>query len=163
LSEPLMVVVPPVLEADEIAGKFWRLFAPVSPSPASLAVTPAVPRSIPSLVFEKIAFPRTAFPVPDWTKAPAPPLNATTLPAAAARRVPAVERAGRVRADVVPGHDDAGAARRVDPAAAVAADQVPFQVVGHAVAVGADAGVGRVGGHVDAALAVGKRGRAGRV
>ena len=33
-------------------GKFCKLFAPESPSPESLAVTPLVPRSIASPVFE---------------------------------------------------------------------------------------------------------------
>lgn len=41
-----------VVEAEVKTGKFCRLFAPVSASHASLAVTPLSPRSIPNPVFE---------------------------------------------------------------------------------------------------------------
>ena len=51
------------ITADVSTGKFCRLLAPVSPSPASLVVTPSFLRSIPRPVFEKIEFPRIALPV----------------------------------------------------------------------------------------------------
>ena len=46
----------PPVTADR-TGKFCRLFAPVSPSPASLGVTPLPSRSMPSRPLEKIEFP----------------------------------------------------------------------------------------------------------
>src|SRR4029078_3186789 len=61
-------------------GEFWRLLGPVSPSPASFAVTPSLPRSIASPVFSKIALPLTvvfvALPV---TATPAPPFDEIVL------------------------------------------------------------------------------------
>ncbi len=47
----------------ESVGKFWRLFAPVSPSPASLGVTPPPTRSMPRSVFSKIVLGLLALPV----------------------------------------------------------------------------------------------------
>jgi hypothetical protein len=58
---PWIVVLPPPETTDVITGKFWRSFAPVSPSPASLAVTPLLPRSIPSPPLEKIELPEIWF------------------------------------------------------------------------------------------------------
>ena len=48
LSCPSTEIVPSEANASVITGKFWRLFSPVSPSPASFAVTPLGSRSIPS-------------------------------------------------------------------------------------------------------------------
>ena len=49
LSVLATAVAPPVVLAAEMTGKFCKLFGPVSASPASLAVTPSVPRSMPSI------------------------------------------------------------------------------------------------------------------
>src|SRR3972149_10854740 len=74
-----MIVLPPLAEVK--MGKFWRLLAPVSPSPASLGVTPSPPRSIPQPALENMEFDRMAFPVPEVTNTPRSPLKAMVLPA----------------------------------------------------------------------------------
>src|SRR5215210_3524386 len=50
LRAPVMVVGPPeAVTAEEMPGKFWRVFASVSGSSGSLGVTPsAIPRSMPN-------------------------------------------------------------------------------------------------------------------
>ena len=56
-NEPTMVTwVLDTTWAEVSTGKFCRLLAPVSPSPASLAVTPFAPRSIPSRPLLAIEF-----------------------------------------------------------------------------------------------------------
>src|SRR5205807_1809137 len=52
-SAAFTVVVLPTDAADEITGKFWKLFGPLWPL-ESLGVTPSFPRSIPSWALEKI-------------------------------------------------------------------------------------------------------------
>ena len=50
-----VVDAPPVnvpYVTDVISGKFWKSFGPVSPSPASLIVTPFSPRSMPRPLLE---------------------------------------------------------------------------------------------------------------
>ncbi len=81
LSVPLMAVVPPPLDAEARTGKFWRLLAPVSASPASLGVTP-VPASpapptrlMPSRWLEKKELARMALPVPVAKKLTRTPLS----------------------------------------------------------------------------------------
>lgn len=63
LSVPWMVVLLPDPLAEVSTGQFCRLFAPASPSPESLAVSTSSPRSMPLIVFAKIAFERTVLPV----------------------------------------------------------------------------------------------------
>ena len=53
-----------LLLAKVRTGKFWRLLGPVSASPASLAVTPSLFRSMPSSVFALIEFRSILFPAP---------------------------------------------------------------------------------------------------
>src|SRR5260370_31475851 len=55
---PWIEVLPPLGITDVSKGKFWRLFAPVSASRRSFAVTPLGLRSIPRPALEKIEFPR---------------------------------------------------------------------------------------------------------
>lgn len=66
--------------SDRRIGKFNNPFGPVSVSPLSLGVTPAVPRSIPSPALAKIEFPEILllFP-PAKSDMPAPPLKAIVL------------------------------------------------------------------------------------
>ena len=85
LSVPSTVMLP-LLLLEANTGKFWRLFAPVSPSPRSLSVTPPSPRSIPSPLFEKIELERMALPVPEAT------LTADVPLAAMMSRAPATYR-----------------------------------------------------------------------
>jgi hypothetical protein len=59
LSVPRTSVCPLALTATLRAGKFWRLFAPASASFASLAVTPAGLRLMPSSAFEWTELERT--------------------------------------------------------------------------------------------------------
>jgi hypothetical protein len=47
-----------------MTGKFWRLLAPVSPSPASFFVTPSGELSIPSRWLKKIGLARIALRMP---------------------------------------------------------------------------------------------------
>ena len=70
-----MVVVPKTLTAEVRTGKFWRLLAPGSVSPGSFGVTSSWPRSIPSSVFEKIAFAEIRFCDPETMETPVPPLG----------------------------------------------------------------------------------------
>lgn len=78
-------VVPAAFELALVStGKFCSALAPASASPASLAVTPAVPRLMPSWVFEWIVLPRTEWPLPLTTLTPLRKLNAIRLPAPAA-------------------------------------------------------------------------------
>ena len=57
-----MWICEPVVSAVSMTRKFWRLFGPLSPSPASFGVTPdgsaSVVRSIPRPPFEWIEVPR---------------------------------------------------------------------------------------------------------
>ena len=60
---PVMVTCAPVVVAELSTGKFCRSFAPVSASLLSLAVTPLVPRSIPSPALPEMLLPRILTPV----------------------------------------------------------------------------------------------------
>ena len=67
-SVPPIVMLAPETFAVVMTGKFCRLFAPPSPSPASFAVTPvggspACTRLIPSAPLEWSEFPSTAMPL----------------------------------------------------------------------------------------------------
>ncbi len=77
-----VTVAPPTLSmtADAITGKFWRLFAPESRSPASFAVGPLLPRSIPSCRFCTKLFPTSRLPVPEAMAMPSCPLNQIWFP-----------------------------------------------------------------------------------
>ncbi len=77
-----MPIVPSATWAEVRTGKFCKLFAPLSASLPSLAVTPSAPRSMPSPVFAWIEFPRIRLPAPApaWSQMPSPPLKAMTLP-----------------------------------------------------------------------------------
>src|SRR6185295_5439289 len=84
LSVPWMFTPPPAAPLAEVrTGKFCRLFAPVSTSLRSFAVTPAGERSIPSPAFEKIEFERIALLVPLSIRTPEPRLPAIMLASAA--------------------------------------------------------------------------------
>src|SRR5262249_17825371 len=75
-------------------------------------------------------------------------------------------RAGEIRADVIAGDHVVGVAGAGDLDGGerpVAGDHVPFEGVGHAVAVGADDVLGAVAGQNDAPLRVAEPGRAGRI
>ena len=77
--------VAPSVTAAASAGKFCRLLAPVSASPASLAVTPSHTRSMPSPPLLRILLPSTALPVlAPVTDTPLLLLLAIRLPAPAA-------------------------------------------------------------------------------
>ncbi len=57
------IVVPAAFEFAEVStGKFCRLLAPLSASPASLAVMPLAPRSMPRPPLTRIELPRIALP-----------------------------------------------------------------------------------------------------
>ncbi len=60
----------------ETTGQFCRLFAPASGSPASLAFSPSLPRSIPSATFSNIELPSIALLMPLITVTPSVPLKA---------------------------------------------------------------------------------------
>ena len=129
---------PPAAAAS--TGKFWWLFAPVSPSPASFVVTPAGPRLIPRVPLEKIELPTIACPVPSKTFTPFSALWAMTFAAPAA--VPPIvvpfpsmnnplmpfgtgHGSGGVRADAVAVDDRARRARGVvDAVGSVAGNHV---------------------------------------
>src|SRR5712692_2694984 len=80
--DPVTWLLPQPEEAEVNTGKFCRLFGPASPSPASFAVTPALPKSIPRPVLSWIELGSMALPVPavEETATPAPPLKAMVLP-----------------------------------------------------------------------------------
>ena len=63
LSVPTTLVVVALAVADASTGKFWRLFAPVSTSPASFGVTPLLSRSMPSEPLAVMLLPRIALAV----------------------------------------------------------------------------------------------------
>ena len=52
LYVPVTVEMTPLLPTVTSAGKFSRSLLPLSASPVSLAVTPSLPRSMPSLPLE---------------------------------------------------------------------------------------------------------------
>ena len=81
LSVPLIVVEAPPKAADVRTGKFCRVFAPVSASPGSLAVTPVGPRSMPRPELANSELPRMATLrlLAESTRTPAPVLNAIRL------------------------------------------------------------------------------------
>ena len=82
-SAAFTVVVLPTDAADEITGKFWKLFGPLWPL-ESLGVTLSFPRSIPSWALEKIELLRMELPVPADMSSPTPaaPFPNGALPAA---------------------------------------------------------------------------------
>src|ERR1051325_11519960 len=74
------IVVEPALEVTDVrAGKFCRLFEPVSASPGSLGIGPGIVqhRWMPRLTLPKILLPRIALPVP---KSPPAPVLPTKIP-----------------------------------------------------------------------------------
>src|SRR5205823_5589389 len=81
LRPPSINVPAPVFRAAERRGEFWRLFGPLSASPASFGVTPVEPKSMPNPVLLKIELPSKALLVPAVTEMPAPPLKAMVLAA----------------------------------------------------------------------------------
>jgi hypothetical protein len=90
LKVPWIVVEPAKVLTKVITGKFCKLFDPVSPSPASLVVTPTGARSIPSRPLLKIELPRIELPVGQFgalqllsgspTKTPSPALSWIEFP-----------------------------------------------------------------------------------
>jgi len=78
------VTLPPLAIAVVSTGVFWRLFAPMSVSPASLAVMPLLPRSMPKPRLAKIELFWMRLPVPDATATPILPLLAMIFPSPAA-------------------------------------------------------------------------------
>ncbi len=126
-SVPVMVTTPSHTVAAARTGKFCRPLAPASPSPASLAVTPCAPRSMPrsdpSPSLSWIELPTMVLPEPDSTRTPQKPpmppppaaggLNAMTFPSSASRppiRLPDAADVMRTPAPALPSAEEPSAA-----------------------------------------------------